>query len=268
MKTEFVKDMEWSEYTAGGFLGSSALSDWGSMGLEAWSAKHLENAYQGAGSTAAANGSAIDCRITGSPGDFAKKFVVKPKGMSFATKEGKLWHESFALPGVTVLDHESMQEILAAEEPARKALQHLGKVFGEASCQVTIRGIREDGIGLQTRPDFAFEAAHLVDLKYINSGNFDAFARHFVDGRYFLQSGLFKGLSAGPVRVSFLLVEAGTIFPRCKVIEVPEMVLQAGWDKCRTIAEEIATQKAEGFVDVPRFEVLELPGWAEAKIAA
>lgn len=267
MNTTRINGMPWAEYISGGYMGSSALADWGHMSLEAWSAKHLEQAYQGGGSAAAAAGSALDCLLTGIEGEYQRKYVVKPEGMSFATKEGKLWKESFALPGVTILDSETAQEIAAAAVIARKAVSILSRLYGEHDCQVTLRG--EDGeMRLQTRPDFAF-AGHCVDLKYINSLNFEAFDRHFISGRYFLQAGLFYGLSQErPVRVSFLLVESGTLHPRCRVWEVPEHILVAGWAKCLEIAEAVEAQKSEGFFDVPSFGVLELPSWAEAKVAA
>lgn len=254
--------MTWDEYTHGGFLGSSALHDWPHMSREGWSARHLEGAYQGGAGAAAAAGSALDALLTGSPA----RYVVKPEGMSFATKEGKAWKAENVTEGQDILDAETMAEIKAALRPARRAVETLAMIHGDPLYQLTLRGEIE-GLSVQTRPDIAFPG-YLLDLKYINSGSFEAFERQFLDGRYFLQAGLFRALSAAPVRVAFLLVESGTLYPRCKVLEVSGDVLEAASEAVRVRCSEIVAGKDEGLVDAPEFAVIELPEWAKKRVTA
>lgn len=253
--------MTWGEYTKGGFIGSSALHDWPHMSREGWSARHLEGAYQGGAGTAAAAGSALDALLTGSPA----RYVIKPEGMSFATKEGKAWRAENATDGQDIIDAETMAEIAAALRPARSAVETLAMIHGEPLYQLTLRGEIE-GLSVQTRPDIAYPG-YLLDLKYVNSGAFESFERQFLDGRYFLQAGLFRALSAAPVRVAFLLIESGTVYPRCKVLEVSSDVLEAASEAVRVRCSEIVAGKADGLVDAPEFALLELPEWAKMRIA-
>jgi len=267
--SELICSLPWSEYIAGNYLGSSALDAWGKVGLEAWSAEHLESRYdKGKASKYMAAGSALDSLLTGDTA--GKRIAVKPEGMTFATKEGKAWRE--ANEDSEIITAEQDAEIKAALPLAREALAVLKKVNGgEIHYQVTLRG-ELSGIPIQTRPDMMLGDS-FPDLKYVNSQAFARFDRDFLDSRYFLQAGLAFGLGEDVLlkapTASFLLLESGTIHPRCRVVEIPRRVLQAGWDKARRIADEIMFTKRSplGFVDVVQFGELELPAWAEARLA-
>lgn len=257
--------MPWEEYCAGGYLGSSALHSWGKMSLEGWSAEHLESAYSGSSSPYMAAGSALDALLTGDPS--GKRLAVKPEGMSFATKDGKAWKAEH--DGCEIITAEQYAEIKAALPKARQAIEVFRRLHkAEPIYQATLRG-EVDGVLVQTRPDIMVGPA-VPDLKYVNSDAFDRFDRTFVGSRYFLQAGLFYGLGqeagiSDPL-VSFLLVESGTVYPRCRVAEVPRNVLEAGWERVRTICREIAEQRERGFLDVVDFRPLSIPTWAEANL--
>lgn len=276
--TELINDLPWSEYIKGGFLGSSALSAWGTVGLEAWSAEYLEGAYADKkASKFMSGGSALDQKLTGDT--HGAQVAVKPETYIDDKGVEKPWNGNANVcktwiaehSGYEIITSDQEKEINAALPLAREALAVLQKVNGGTiNYQVTLRG-EVNGIKVQTRPDMQLNEA-FPDLKYVNSQTFSRFDRDFLDSRYFLQAGLAFGfardLGMNP-SASFLLVESGTIHPRCRVVAVPQYVLQAGWDKVRKICDEIAAVKSSalGFVDVVQFSELELPTWAEARIA-
>lgn len=276
--SEIIDDLPWSEYIKGGFLGSSALSAWGSVGLEAWSAEFLEGAYTDKKSSKfMSGGSALDQKLTGDT--HGAQVVVKPE--TYVDDKGveKPWNGNANVckawlaehSGCEVITSDQEKEINAALPLAREALAILQKVNGGTiRYQTTLRG-EVSGIKVQTRPDMQLNEA-FPDLKYINGQAFSRFDRDFLDSRYFLQAGLAFGLGRDlgmNPSASFLLVESGTIHPRCRVVAVPQYILQAGWDKVRKICDEIAAVKSSplGFVDVVQFSELELPAWAEARLA-
>ena len=264
MTAELIRDLAWKDYAIPGFLGSSALDDWGSMSREAWSAKHLETAYQGGGSAAMAGGSALDLLLTAGEDAFQEQSAIKPEGLDGRTKEGKAWAE--ANGGKQILSSEQEKQIRATLPRVKEAIE---AVRGDeaAEFQVTLRG-EIAGLKVQTRPDIRI-GSHFPDLKYLNGGNFGSFDRDFIRSRYRFQAGLFFGLAreAGiqEPRVSFLLAESGTMFPRVEMVEIDETCLLWCWRQTVERVEEIATAIASplGLVDVVKFRRLDLPAWAE-----
>jgi len=279
--SELICNLPWSEYIAGNYLGSSALDAWGKVGLEAWSAEHLESRYDKDKATKSmAGGSALDARLTGDTA--GKKIIIQPETYPETDKKGvetgeqKPWNGNAKFcrdwaakhADCEVITAEQDAEIKAALPLAREALAVLKKVSGcEIHYQVTLRG-ELSGIHIQTRPDMMLGDS-FPDLKYINSQAFARFDRDFLDSRYFLQAGLAFGLGEDVLlkapTASFLLLESGTVHPRCRVVEIPHRVLQAGWDRVRKIADEIAAVKVSplGFVDVVQFGDLDLPAWPD-----
>lgn len=268
MSAQIIFGMPWAEYTQGGYIGSSGLSEWGAVGREAWSRENLEEGYTDSKSSKfMAGGSVIDQRLMGDP--HGKPVAVKPDGMSFATKDGKAWRD--AHQDCEIITAEQDLEIGAALPLAREAIGILESVSGcKAQFQVTLRG-EVSGIKIQTRPDMMIGNT-FPDLKYVNGMDFGAFDRKFIDSRYFLQAGLAFGLGRDAgisgVEASFLLVESGTRLPRVSIINVPSNVLHAGWDKVRRICDEIAEVRdsALGFRDIIEVRELSLPAWAEARL--
>ena len=275
MSAELLLSLPWADYCAGGYLGSSALHSWGAMSLEGWSAENLEKAYSGGGSKWTAGGSALDALLTGDPS--GKRTAIKPSTYIDDKGAVKPWNGNANVCKVwlaenadaEIIDADQDAEIRAALPRAREAIEVFRRLHGaEPIYQATLRG-EVSGVKIQTRPDIMVGPA-VPDLKYVNSQSFASFDRQFIDSRYFLQAGLFYGLGreSGISRplVSFLLLESGTRHPRCRVADVSEKVLAAGWDRVRTICDEIAAQRERGFLDVVEFRPLELPAWAEARL--
>jgi hypothetical protein len=277
--SQLLSGLPWDEYIQGGYLGSSALDSWGKVGLEAWSAENLEASYdKGKASKYMAAGSALDALLTGDAA--GKRIAVKPaaytddkgamKPWNGNANACKAWVEENA--DAEIITSEQDAEIKASLPLAREALAVLKRVNGgEVLYQVTLRG-ELSGLKIQTRPDMMLGNS-FPDLKYVNSKVFARFDHDFIDSRYFLQAGLAYGLGRDVLpgvepSASFLLLESGTIHPRCRVVEIPRRVLQAGWDKACRIADEIAAVKASplGFVDAVQFSDLDLPAWAEARL--
>lgn len=263
-----ILSMPWAVYAAPGFLGSSALHAWGTMGRAAWSREYLETSYESKGTSAMVAGSALDCLLTEGRIAYESRYVVAPDGLDGRTKEGKAWKDANA--GKAILPASTGQEIEAVLPLVNEAIGIAQPDLSTLVFAPTYRG-EVGSLKVQTRPDIAFlkdDATTFLDLKYVNSQNFDAFSRQFADSRYFLQAGLFWGLAGNNPSVSFLLAESGTTLPRIKVVQVPERILSAGWDRCRKIVDGIvaAIESPQGMTDSISFEVLDLPAWAESRI--
>lgn len=269
MSAQLIHDLPWTDYTSGDWLGSSALADWGKSSLEAWSREHLEDRYSGKASRWTAGGSYLDAIVPPTPDIFPKRFAVKPDGMSFATKDGKAWRD--AQYGHEIVTEAQARNANAALPLVREALGIMESVFSATTrYQVTLRG-EVDGIKLQTRPDMMI-GHHVPDLKYVNPEAFDSFERTFESSRYCIQAGLFFGLvreatGETPV-VCFLLAESETDLPRCRVVQIPQRVSSAAWDRVRSICAEIAEVKASeaGFVSRVKFDTLNLPEYVERRL--
>lgn len=272
--------LSWEQYAVWPWLGSSALEDWRDLGREAWAAKWLASSdeagnpvpgtgYGSSGSTSAMdNGTELDKMLTAAVYD-RSAIAKKPKGMSFSTTEGKAWRAAQA--GKTIIKEEDLEYIDAALPRAKEAIR-VTPPTGEAPCfQASIRGLVA-GLQVQTRPDIWYPGCRrFQDLKYVNSEAFAKFDARFVNSRYMIQAGLAYGLGTeAGIRepsVSFLLVESGTLFPQVRDVLIPKWVCEESWRKVRKICEEIAATIESGkMVDAVKFDILDLPGWAEKAI--
>lgn len=263
-----IHGMPWEMYAKPEWLGSSALDAFPGMSVEAWSKEYLEKGYSKSATTSMGLGTALDARVT-DPAEFEKKVAIRPVGLDGRTKEGKAWIVENALK--SIITEAEFEEVKAGERFAKEAikiLSHGGKVV---RYQSSMRGNIE-GLAVQTRPDIYIEddaeTVHMVDLKYVNSKNFDNFDREFFRGRYRIQAGLFSALHflAVPsvrVRISFLIVESGTLDPRCQVREIPAGAISSAEEFVRKRCREIKEKKEEGLVERVQFAMLEVPAWAE-----
>lgn len=263
-----ILSLPWAEYAVTGFLGSSALHAWGTMGRASWSREYLETSYESKGTQYMIAGSALDCLLTEGRPAYESRYVVAPDGLDGRTKEGKAWKEANAAKAI--IPASTAKEIEAVFPLLNEALGIAQPDLSTLVFSPTYRG-DVGSLKVQTRPDIAFlgaDATTFLDLKYVNPKAFDDFDRQFVDSRYFLQAGLFWGLAGNNPSVSFLLAESGTDLPRVKCVQVPERILSAGWDRCRKIVDEIVTaiESPHGMTDAISFEVLDIPAWAEARI--
>lgn len=265
MTAQLIENLPWSEYAVPGWLGSSALHAFPGMSLEGFAAAYLETAYDDSGkakaSAAMTNGAELDKMLTAGVYD-RSSIAIKPKGMTFATKEGKAWRDERA--GKTIIKEEDVEALDATLPRVREALACYPEV---PKFQVTLRG-QIAGIKVQTRPDIVI-GNRIPDLKYINSEAFDKFDRQFPSSRYVFQAGLAFGLGrdAGieDPRPSFLIAESGTIHPRVQVVELSEEDCLWCWRKTveRVTAISAAINSELGMTDSVVFRPLILPSWAK-----
>lgn len=264
MIAQLIEDLPWSDYAVEGWLGSSALHAFPGMSLEGFAAEYLVTAYDDSSkakaSAAMTNGTELDKMLTAGVYD-RTGIEIKPKGMSFSTKEGKVWRDERA--GKVIIKEEDAEALDATLPCVREVLA----CYSDApKFQVTLRG-EIAGLQVQTRPDIVV-GNRIPDLKYINSDAFDKFDRQFPSSRYVFQAGLAFGLGreAGIVNPcpSFLLAESGTAHPRIHVVELSEDDALWCWRKTVKRVEEIAAaiNSDLGMIDSVKFRPLMLPAWA------
>lgn len=264
MTAELIEGLPWDRYAIEGWLGSSALHAFPGMSLEAFAAEYLVSAYDDGGkakvTAAMTNGTELDKMLTAGVYD-RTAIEVKPKGMSFATTEGRVWRDERA--GKVIIKADDVAALDATLPRVREALA----CYTESpKFQVTLRG-EIAGLKIQTRPDIVI-GNRIPDLKYINSEAFSKFDRQFPFSRYVFQAGMAFGLGrdAGieDPRPSFLLAESGTIYPRVQVVELSEQDCLWCWRKTVARVEEIAAaiNSDLGMIDSVEFRRLEIPEWA------
>ena len=200
-------------------------------------------------------------------------FAIKPDGMKFSTKDGGAWRDEQNTAKRTIISSNQALEVRRALPMAREALDVLLSLGGTISYQATLRGIVE-GVDVQTRPDMVIDAPDMLviaDLKYV--GQIDKFARDWVGSRYEIQTaaGVHLARLAGitkRVEFRFLLVESGTMNPRCRCLRIPEAHVEQAirrlTERCADIRD--VRDSALGFTDSVEFDDIDLPGWAKNKL--
>lgn len=146
------------------------------------------NREQSEDTPATAFGSAAHCLILEGPDAFDARYVVKPEGMNFATKEGKAWRAEAEEGGHEIVSHEAWQRMnrmragLGAHPDAKRIL------FAGGKAETTMIARDPDtGLWLLARPDLFIERAGLlVNLKTARALAVDAFERQVWSLRYFL----------------------------------------------------------------------------------
>jgi hypothetical protein len=98
------------------------------------------------------------------PERFEREFVVKPDGMSFATKEGKAWREQQGSKSIIAAQDAECLHYMRERMPADVAA-----IFAACRKEVTVR-VDIDGLASQCRPDlWNIDADAFYDLKTIPS---------------------------------------------------------------------------------------------------
>jgi hypothetical protein len=137
-------------------------------------------------------GSAAHAYLLEGPDAFHARYVVKPDGLSLATREGKAWKETVgAREMVSFGDHMRILDMQAAlmRNPAAAKLLRAGGV-AEATMIATDP---ETGLRLLTRPDLYIGKLGLsVNLKTTQSPHPEAWRRTCANLRYDLSDALFR----------------------------------------------------------------------------
>ncbi len=218
------------------------------------------------------------------PDDFAAKYVAKPVGMSFATKEGKVWRAEQQEKGLNILEGDDARAIEALIGTLESC--PLAKALIEASQQqasLVHEKTRWEIPGLQSRPDWlcldACAASEWrpfeLDLKTTITLGQLASGRAIVKYGYHKQAAMVRlALGLEGVDVSgfrYLLLGAEKVFPyRWRVVEVPSDLVDAGERWCIAQLDRLADHYVTGEWPLVESEIVtaDVPSWFDESEAA
>jgi hypothetical protein len=221
------------------------------------------------------------------PAEYKARYIAKPEGMSFATKDGKAWRaeqEAASLSIVEGEDARAIEALLGTLESCPTAQ----RLMADATPQVTIyhedvvRG-RWDIPGIQSRPDWlCLEGSaasawrpYAYDLKTTKSLADLCSGRAIVKYGYHRQAAMvrmcldYEGVDVSGFRYLLLGAEKG--FPhRWGVIEVPQQLIDVGQRWCEAQLDRLAEHYATGEWPLVSSEVLvaDVPAWLDESEAA
>ena len=99
-------------------------------------------------------GCAIDSLVTVGVEDFDRQYILKPDGMSFATKEGKAWRDAHCR-GKSIITADEWQMIQRVHKAVLAHPLYPVLIHPKVKSQVTVRKpSTKYGVGLQCRPDW------------------------------------------------------------------------------------------------------------------
>lgn len=219
----------------------------------------------------ALQGAALDCLLTEGVDSFGERFVIKPEGMSFATKEGKQWKSDNVGEGMDVLPHDDWLILADAADAVRRCCEwpEIEKALAQHTCR---RDQPALGVGLQARPDWMGPNVGKVwDLK--KTRDLSRFGAQAIDLGYHLQAAIAGWCLAGDgvaIERSYLVAVEWERGARCRVYEIPHDVLEHADREMRKAVAEIAERITSGnWTDRQESpELLNVPAWVQRKMEA
>lgn len=185
-------------------------------------------------------GLALDCRLTGTPEEYAAAFTVRPPGKEGdgRTKEGKAW----ALDNADKIILSQKDADILEEAVAAVHAHPMWGVIKQCASQLTVRRDLLDGFGLQSRPDWLDPLGGIyVDLKKVHS--LDAFPYQAEDLGYLHQAALCDFCLAGiniEIKDHYLLAVEWDYAPRVTAFRIDEVDLHQAYDEIIHTAKDIA----------------------------
>lgn len=212
-------------------------------------------------------GSLLHCAVL-EPEQLGARYVAKPSGMNFSTKEGKAWRDAQTRQIVTAEAWATAQ----AQASALRALPDVRQLLsvGRAECSAFwIDG--ETGVLCKCRPDWHTPAGNgviLLDLKTCQDASPDGFARAVARYGYHLQaahySAGFQAATGQPV-LGFVFAAVESDWPHAAA---PYMLtdddLAAARAEVRRLTQLYADCLASGVWPgyASEIQTLALPSWA------
>lgn len=213
-------------------------------------------------------GSAVHCRVLEGQQEFEERFLLKPDGISFSTKEGKEWKA--ANKGKTILAKQDYDSVLGMAE----ALFRLDwfdpnqtdyRKFNELSIYWDY-----DGIPCKGRLDRMVDMGDhvlVLDLKSTDSIDFNSFLKKVVGGmNYIFQAAWYAeaaSLAFGkPAKFIFIGIERSEPWAT-SIFEVSDDMMTEGVaqiNQARKILKECLNTKVWSRPETA-YNVLELPPW-------
>lgn len=199
----YYADLPFADYLGSGTFGPRAVSGSDLVAFETECPAHAYAFWRGNpdrkrsdATPAMTFGSAAHAYILEGADAFHQRYVVKPEGLSLATREGKAWKETVGEREVVSFDDHmrilDMQGAIMGNPSAAKLLRAGG--VAEATLVATDP---ETGLRLLTRPDLFVRRLSLsINLKTTQSPNPEAWRRTCANLRYDLGDALFRKVAA------------------------------------------------------------------------
>jgi hypothetical protein len=197
-----------------------------------------------------------------------QNIAVKPKGMSFATKEGKAWREAQGTKEIVpAKDMDRVAGIVKSVYANPDASRILKTVGGKAEQSIFVND-PETGVLLKCRPDF-YGGNFIVDGKSTRTADPDehGFPREIALMRYYVQAAFYLDVArlAGLKVETFLFIAFEKEPPfACTVFQLDEMSLAKGREEykraLKLYAECLKTNVWPGYTK--QMEIVSIPDWA------
>ncbi len=207
------------------------------------------------------------------PATVAARYVIKPDGMSFATKEGKAWKE---LNGDREIVDSAQMLAALAQAKAVRALPDIAALMVEGQPEVSAFWIDEQtGEHCKCRPDFVSPAGDgviLVDGKTSQDVSLEGFGRAIWNFDYHLQAAWYSDgyeLATGKKVHGFVFAAVESTWPHAAAAYMlDDVVLDKARAKNRQLLDLYAECKRTG--DWPGYpteiQPITLPAWAMKEI--
>ncbi len=218
------------------------------------------------------NGTLVHCAIF-EPDQVAARYVAKPDGMSFASKEGKAWREANA--DREPVDAEQMAAALAQADALRR-LPDVGALLSEGFGESSAFWIDEaTGELCKCRPDWCSptgEGVVLLDGKTCQDASPDGFGRAVWNMDYWLQAAWYSdGFEAATgLRVhGFVFAAVESAWPHAAAAYMlGDDVLDKARRENRRLLNLYAECKRTGVWPgyLPGIQIVNLPAWAQRQL--
>lgn len=279
-------DMPIEQYLSSKRVSHHKLRTLAERGARGYFIKHEQHAHADDDTRAYLTGRAMEDALQ-RPAEYAARYVAKPAGMSFATKDGKAWRSDQEAMGRSIVDGEDARAIEALISTLECCPISQSLMAGSIP-QATI--YHEDAVrgrwgvpGIQSRPDwlclegsaasewrpFALDLKTTATLRKLESG------RVICSYGYHRQAAMvrlaleYEGVDVSAFR--YLLLGAEKAFPyRWRVVEIPTALIDAGERWCVQQLDALAQHYETGEWPLVPNEVVmaDVPSWLDESEAA
>ncbi len=251
------------EYHASANLSKSKLMTYAKHGPAHFKRQYIDKTMPQPDKPAFAIGRAFDdLMCLGYP-----TWATKPAGFDGRTAAGKQWVADHAGRDVLSVEDNGMLEEMRM---AMMSNPNAAMMWPLCEKQVTLEQyLPAHGVTIQSRPDgFDIPGERLIDIKTCRDLN--AFSRDCITYGYHCQIAMGQWIAAqhGHQLEAFLIVVEAKLAPRCKVLRIPEVALAAGWNRCKSLIDQISAHRKSGDWTEQQAEVetLALEAWQERKL--
>lgn len=266
------------DYHASKRVSSSRLRTFEQKGARGYYIAHEQREWTPDDTAAFRTGRAAEDALQ-RPDDYRSKYIAKPDGMSFSTREGKVWRTERQAEGLTILDTDDARAIEALAQtldecPTARALMQAGAQQPSILHDQVARWPAVPGV--QARPDWlCLEGCpasewrpFVLDMKTTSTLAQLATGRSIIKYSYHRQAAMVRlcleleGVDTTGLR--FLLLGAEKAFPhRWRVIEIPVELVDDGHHWCVRQLEKLNEHYELGEWPLVETEIVtaDVPAW-------